>query len=95
MQSAHGVCREPCVVPVILSSVAAVIAPILVPVISSSVAAVIAPILVPFISSSGDMAYDYGRATTTLADGTVVEGSYLVVWTKEDGEWKAAADIFN
>ena len=48
-----------------------------------------------FISSSGDMAYDYGRATTTLADGTVVEGSYLVVWTKEDGEWKAVADIFN
>ena len=48
-----------------------------------------------FISSSGDMAYDYGLATTTLADGTVVEGSYLVVWTKEDGEWKAAADIFN
>jgi len=48
-----------------------------------------------FISSSGDMAYDYGRATTTMADGTVVEGSYLVVWTREDGEWKAAADIFN
>lgn len=48
-----------------------------------------------FVSSSGDMAYDYGRATTTLADGTVVEGSYLVVWTKENGEWKAAADIFN
>jgi len=48
-----------------------------------------------FISSSGDMAYDYGRATTTMADGTVVEGSYLVVWTKENGEWKAAADIFN
>ena len=48
-----------------------------------------------FISSSGDMAYDYGLATTTLADGTVVEGSYLVVWTREDGEWKVAADIFN
>ena len=48
-----------------------------------------------FISSSGDMAYDYGRARTTLADVTVVEGSYLVVWTKEDGEWKVAADIFN
>lgn len=48
-----------------------------------------------FVSSSGDMAYDYGRATTTLADGSVVEGSYLVVWTKEDGEWKVAADIFN
>lgn len=48
-----------------------------------------------FVSSSGDMAYDYGRARTTMADGTVVEGSYLVVWTKEDGAWKVAADIFN
>jgi len=48
-----------------------------------------------FISSSGDMAYDYGRATTTLADRTVVEGSDLVVWKKENGEWKAVADIFN
>ena len=48
-----------------------------------------------FISSSGDMAFDYGRATSTLADGSVIEGSYLVVWIKEDGEWKAAADIFN
>jgi len=48
-----------------------------------------------FISSSGDMAYDYGRSTTTLADGSIIEGSYLVVWTKEDGEWKVAADIFN
>jgi len=48
-----------------------------------------------FISSSGDMAYDYGRSKTTLTDGSVVEGSYLVVWTKENGEWKVAADIFN
>jgi len=48
-----------------------------------------------FISSSGDIAYDYGRATTELADGTVIMGSYLVVWTKENGEWKVTADIFN
>ena len=48
-----------------------------------------------FISSSGDMAYDYGRSTTTLADGSIIEGSYLVVWTKKGGEWKVAADIFN
>lgn len=48
-----------------------------------------------FVSSAGDMAYDYGRATTTLADGSVVKGSYLVVWTKENGDWKIAADIFN
>ena len=48
-----------------------------------------------FVSTSGDMAWDYGRATTTMADGSVIMGSYLVVWTKENGEWKIAADIFN
>lgn len=48
-----------------------------------------------FVSSSGDMAYDYGRAKTTLHDGSIMEGSYLVVWIKKNGEWKVAADIFN
>ena len=48
-----------------------------------------------FLSASGDMAWDYGRATTTLADGSVIEGSYLVVWRKERGVWKVVADIFN
>ena len=47
------------------------------------------------VAPSGDMAFDYGTATTTLADGSVVEGYYLVVWVKEDGEWKIAADMFN
>jgi hypothetical protein len=41
------------------------------------------------------MAYDYGRATTVLADGSVIMGSYLVVWIKENNEWIVAADIFN
>jgi len=48
-----------------------------------------------FVSPSGDMAWDYGLATTILADGTVVTGAYLVVWIKDSGEWKVAADIFN
>lgn len=48
-----------------------------------------------YVAPSGDMAYDYGSATTTLADGSVVEGYYLVVWVKEDGRWKVAADMFN
>ena len=48
-----------------------------------------------FVAPSGDMAYDYGTATTTLADGSIVEGYYLVVWVKENGEWKVAADMFN
>lgn len=48
-----------------------------------------------FVAPGGDMAYDYGTATTKLADGSVVAGQYLVVWIKEDGEWKVAADMFN
>lgn len=48
-----------------------------------------------YVAPSGDMAYDYGTAITTQPDGTTVQGHYLVVWVKEDGEWKVAADIFN
>ncbi|MGS2719524.1 YybH family protein [Paraglaciecola aestuariivivens] len=47
------------------------------------------------VAASGDMAYDYGTSITTLADGSTVKGSYLVVWIKEDGQWKVAADMFN
>ncbi|MDA0680510.1 MAG: nuclear transport factor 2 family protein [Proteobacteria bacterium] len=47
------------------------------------------------VAPSGDMAYDYGMATTRLADGSEVEGYYLVVWVKEEGRWKIAADMFN
>jgi len=48
-----------------------------------------------FVAPGGDMAYDYGTATTRLADGSVVTGNYLVVWVKENGQWKIAADMFN
>ena len=48
-----------------------------------------------FVAPSGEMAYDYGVAKTVNPDGSVVEGSYLVVWVKEDGKWKIAADMFN
>lgn len=47
------------------------------------------------VSPSGDMAYDYGAAITTRPDGATIEGHYLVVWVREDGEWKVAADMFN
>ncbi len=47
------------------------------------------------VAPSGDMAYDYGTVTTKRADGSIVKGHYLVVWVKEDGQWKIAADIFN
>lgn len=47
------------------------------------------------VAPGGDMAYDYGTASTKSADGSIVEGRYLVVWIKEDGAWKVAADMFN
>lgn len=48
-----------------------------------------------FIAPSGDMAYDYGTAKTKSPDGSIVEGYYLVVWVKERGGWRIAADMFN
>lgn len=48
-----------------------------------------------FVSQSGDMAYDYGKATITNPDSSVVNTKYLVVWMKVDGEWKVSADMFN
>ena len=47
------------------------------------------------VAPSGDMAYDYGTATTRTSDGKVVTGHYLVVWVREGDEWKVAADMFN
>ncbi|NNG15680.1 MAG: DUF4440 domain-containing protein, partial [Gemmatimonadales bacterium] len=47
------------------------------------------------VSSSGDMAYDFGTATLTTPDGNTRAMKYLVVWVREDGEWKVAADMFN
>ena len=46
------------------------------------------------IAPSGEMAYDYGTATVVLADGSEITSPYLVVWIRENGEWKIAADIY-
>ena len=48
-----------------------------------------------FVAPSGDMAYDYGTATTKLANASIVKGKYLVVWVKEHDQWKIAAEMFN
>lgn len=47
------------------------------------------------VSGSGDMAYDVGTYEMTLPDGSTDSGKYLVVWVKEGGEWKIAADMFS
>lgn len=47
------------------------------------------------VSESGDMAWDLGSVTITNPDGSVVPAKYLVVWTREEGRWKVAADMFS
>ena len=50
------------------------------------------------LSSSGDMALDRGTYRLAIAPSGKPQtdtGKYVVVWRKVDGEWKAAADIFN
>ena len=50
------------------------------------------------VSRDGDMALDRGayRFTSSGPDGPVTDtGKYVVVWRNIDGQWKAAADIFN
>ncbi len=44
----------------------------------------------------GDMAYDLGRYTLRTADGeTVVEGYYVVILRRVDGEWRIHRHISN
>lgn len=50
------------------------------------------------IAEAGDMAYDVGTYQLSFqGEGGPVQdvGKYVVVWVKQDDEWKAAADIFN
>ena len=50
------------------------------------------------VAVSGDLAYDQGTYTLSF-DGPAgrIEdrGKYVVVWQKEDDEWRAAVDILN
>jgi ketosteroid isomerase-like protein len=51
------------------------------------------------VAASGEMAVEQGRYTLTgtMPDGTPFddEGSYLVVWTNQGGQWMVTHDIFN
>ncbi len=46
------------------------------------------------VSAAGDMAYDFGAATINSPDGPM-PFKYLVVWVREDGQWKVAVDMFS
>jgi uncharacterized protein (TIGR02246 family) len=52
------------------------------------------------VAQSADLAYEIGTFDLTVADQTgkssASRGKYVIVWKKQaNGEWKAAADIFN
>jgi ketosteroid isomerase-like protein len=43
----------------------------------------------------GEHAHEVGRATLTLASEQKVTGKYVVLWKREDGEWRWDVDIWN
>ena len=52
------------------------------------------------VAQSADLAYEMGTFDLTVADQTgkssASPGKYVIAWKKQaNGEWKAAADIFN
>jgi ketosteroid isomerase-like protein len=47
------------------------------------------------VSASNDMAYVHGAAQIRTPDGNSQAAKYVVVWVKENDEWKIAIDIFN
>lgn len=51
------------------------------------------------VANSRDMAFDLGTVVLNLDDdkgkSTTIPGKYVVVWKKQNKEWKVEADIFN
>ncbi|SRR5581483_1303473 len=46
--------------------------------------------------AQGDLAYEVGRYALTGEGGKPVDqGKYVVVWKREDGQWKLHRDIWN
>jgi uncharacterized protein (TIGR02246 family) len=48
------------------------------------------------VEAIGGGAWEVGRYTLGLADGTVADrGKYVVIWKQEGGTWRLHRDIFN
>ena len=43
----------------------------------------------------GDVAHEIGKATLTLGNGQDAQAKYVVVWKRQDGEWRWDVDIWN
>ena len=46
------------------------------------------------IVASGNVAFEFGRAHLTLADGVRVKGRYCVCWIERNGDWRVKTDMF-
>jgi ketosteroid isomerase-like protein len=47
------------------------------------------------VQAQGDVIVEIGRAILSLAAGAIATGKYVVVWKREDGDWKWHIDIWN
>ena len=47
------------------------------------------------VESAGDLAYEVGSVKVVGADSQVTPGRYVVVWKRQDGQWKIHRDIWN
>jgi uncharacterized protein (TIGR02246 family) len=47
------------------------------------------------VESAGDLAYEVGTAKIVAGEGQVTQDRYLVVWKRENGEWRLHRDIWN
>jgi uncharacterized protein (TIGR02246 family) len=47
------------------------------------------------VESTGDLAWEVGTVRIVANDGRVTEDRYLVVWKRENGNWKLHRDIWN
>jgi ketosteroid isomerase-like protein len=47
------------------------------------------------VAESGDMAWDIGDVIVFSPDGMRQTGKYLVVWKRENGNWKVSVNTYN
>src|SRR5687767_4867737 len=48
-----------------------------------------------FADGRGDLAYEVGTYSITNLDGAKDTGKFVLVWKRQNGVWKIAADIWN
>lgn len=47
------------------------------------------------VEDSSDTAIQTGKYTLCNTNGAIDSGKYIVIWKKQDGEWRLHKDIWN